>query len=87
MLPAPDHSPVQLAVVAGPAAVCAALARRLPARPGTATTPRRVTLPPAPDGGPLCAANVLAAQFRRTDPSPSRTAAPSPPDHSGYGPV
>ena len=58
------HSPVQLAVVAGPAAVCAELARRLPARPGTTTQPRATPSAPA-DQQPLRAAHVLTALAAR----------------------
>jgi benzoylformate decarboxylase len=64
------HSPVQLAVVARPASVCAALTQRLPDRRGTATpaTPRRgqrtAPTPPA-EGEPLRAAHVLAALAER----------------------
>jgi benzoylformate decarboxylase len=63
------HSPVEVAVVADPAAVCAALAQRLPARrgpqpprPGGAA--RRRPEPPA-DGEPLRAAHVMAALAER----------------------
>jgi thiamine pyrophosphate-dependent acetolactate synthase large subunit-like protein len=60
------HSPVQLAVVAGPASVCAELARRLPARVGTAPAlVLRTPLPPPVDGDPLRAAHVLAALAQR----------------------
>jgi benzoylformate decarboxylase len=60
------HSPVQLAVVAGPASVCAELARRLPARVGTAPVlVLRTPLPPPADGDPLRAAHVLAALAQR----------------------
>ncbi|MDT7580509.1 MAG: benzoylformate decarboxylase [Pseudonocardiales bacterium] len=56
------HSPVQLAVVAGPAAVCAALAERVPARSGSAPVPARPTPPPAPiPGEPLRAPHVMVA--------------------------
>jgi thiamine pyrophosphate-dependent acetolactate synthase large subunit-like protein len=56
------HSPVQLAVVAGPAAVCATLAERLPARPTGAFRPTRATAPPPPQAGePLRATHVMAA--------------------------
>ena len=60
------HSPVQLAVVARPAAVCAALAARLPERQGTTTPPQRIAPPTPPSGGePLRAAHVLAALAER----------------------
>jgi thiamine pyrophosphate-dependent acetolactate synthase large subunit-like protein len=62
------HSPVQLALVAPQAPVCARLARRLPDRRGT-TSPlqRRPVLAPAPpvDGEPLRAAHVMAALAER----------------------
>jgi benzoylformate decarboxylase len=56
------HSPVQLAVVADPAAVCGALVARLPARPPSA--PRYTpAAPPSPPGAgePLRAPHVMAA--------------------------
>jgi benzoylformate decarboxylase len=62
------HSPVQLAVVARPAPVCAALARRLPDRRGTAPPPqpRRVDAPAPPgEGEALRAAHVMAALAER----------------------
>jgi thiamine pyrophosphate-dependent acetolactate synthase large subunit-like protein len=62
------HSPVQLAIVAPPAPVCAALARRLPDRRGTTPLPsRRPAVAPAPpvDGEPLRAAHVMAALAER----------------------
>jgi benzoylformate decarboxylase len=60
------HSPVQFAVVAGPAAVCAALAAKVPAR----TAAARVAAPPTPpappaEGEPLRAAHVMAALAER----------------------
>src|SRR4051794_4580451 len=56
------HSPVQLAVVAGPAAVCAALAERLPARSGEAPRSTRAAAPAPPgEGEPLRAAHVMVA--------------------------
>jgi thiamine pyrophosphate-dependent acetolactate synthase large subunit-like protein len=60
------HSPVQLAVIAGPAAVCAALAECVPARPRT-RPPAPRSAPPAPPGPdqPLRATHVLAALARR----------------------
>jgi benzoylformate decarboxylase len=60
------HSPVELAVVAGPAAVCAALAERVPARPGARpdTAAARAPVPPAADE-PLRASHVLAALAQR----------------------
>src|SRR4051794_6342965 len=60
------HSPVELAVVAGPAGVCAALAERVPGRPhdrAPATRPE-APAPPGPDE-PLRAAHVLAALAAR----------------------
>jgi thiamine pyrophosphate-dependent acetolactate synthase large subunit-like protein len=62
------HSPVQLAVVARPAPVCAALAARLPDRRGTTSPrpPQRVAGPNPPGGGEaLRAAHVLAALAER----------------------
>ena len=65
------HSPVQLAVVARPAPVCSALARRLPDRRGATATPqrprqaqRRAPAPPAA-GEPLRAAHVMGALAER----------------------
>ena len=60
------HSPVALAVVAGPAEVCAALAERLPARDRTAPPAKRPVPPPPPGyGGPLRAAHVMTALAQR----------------------
>ena len=61
------HSPVQLALVAPPAPVCAVLARRLPGRSGTASPRRRRIVPPTPpgEGEPLRAAHVMAALAER----------------------
>ena len=66
------HSPVQLAVVARPAAVCAALAARLPERGGTPPPPRqRVAAHAALGGEALGAARVLAALTERCPPTRS----------------
>jgi thiamine pyrophosphate-dependent acetolactate synthase large subunit-like protein len=60
------HSPVELAVVAGPAAVCAALAERLPPRPPGAARPARAAAPAPPQAGePLRAAHVMVALAER----------------------
>ena len=60
------HSPVQFAVVAGPAAVCAALAERVPARSATTSAPTRPAPPrPPTDGEPLRASHVMAALAER----------------------
>jgi benzoylformate decarboxylase len=60
------HSPVQLAVVAGPAAVCAALAARVPARSADTPQAARAPAPPAPAAGePLRATHVMAALAER----------------------
>ena len=61
------HSPVQLAVVASPAPVCAALAERVPERRGSAPPPGHRPERPAPprDGEPLRATHVLAALAER----------------------
>jgi thiamine pyrophosphate-dependent acetolactate synthase large subunit-like protein len=60
------HSPVQLAVVAGPAAVCAALVDRVPARTaGRPRTARPAAPPPPGEGEPLRAAHVMAALAQR----------------------
>jgi thiamine pyrophosphate-dependent acetolactate synthase large subunit-like protein len=62
------HSPVQLAVVADPAVVCAAVAERVSDRPGAAAPshPARVEPPTPPAGGePLRAAHVMAALAQR----------------------
>jgi thiamine pyrophosphate-dependent acetolactate synthase large subunit-like protein len=62
------HSPVQLALVAPPARVCAELARQLPDRRGRTSPPRRrPAVAPAPpaDGEPLRAAHVMAALAER----------------------
>ena len=62
------HSPVQLAVVAEPASVCAALTRRVADRRGTAAAPRRQPAePPEPPraGEPLRATHLLAALAAR----------------------
>jgi thiamine pyrophosphate-dependent acetolactate synthase large subunit-like protein len=60
------HSPVQFAVVAGPAAVCAALAERVPARSATTPAPTRPASPRPPTGGePLRASHVMAALAER----------------------
>ncbi len=58
------RSPVELAVLARPAAVCAALAARLPQR--DAEPPQQFTPPPAPASThPLLAGHVLAALAER----------------------
>ena len=63
------HSPVDLAVVAGPAAVCAALAERLPEPVGTAFAPVRASAAEPPVAGEsLRAAHVLAALAARVPP-------------------
>lgn len=56
------RSPVELAVLAPPAAVCAELARIVPAREGPPPTPLARPAPPAPPaaGEPLRAGHVLA---------------------------
>lgn len=61
------RSPVRLAVVGPPAAVCAELARQLPAPSGAATRSYRVDAPPAPpsSSGSLRAAHVLDALAAR----------------------
>jgi benzoylformate decarboxylase len=61
------HSPVELAVVADPAAVCAALAPRLPKRRGPRPSAAARAEPPRPpaDGEPLRAAHVMAALAER----------------------
>lgn len=62
------HSPVQLAVVASLAPVCASLAQRLPDRRGSATAPPlRRTSPPSPPraGEAMRAAHVMAALAER----------------------
>jgi thiamine pyrophosphate-dependent acetolactate synthase large subunit-like protein len=61
-------SPVDLAVVAHPAAVCRRLAERIPPRAGSASAGGRPA-PPAPPSGsePLRAAHVLAALAERVD--------------------
>jgi thiamine pyrophosphate-dependent acetolactate synthase large subunit-like protein len=60
------HSPVALAVVAGPAQVCAALAERLPARERSAPAVARPAPPPPPGHfDPLRAAHVMTALARR----------------------
>ena len=61
------HSPVQLAVVAGPAAVCAALARRVPdrQRPRRSRRHRSAGAAPPADGEPLRAAHVMAVLGER----------------------
>jgi benzoylformate decarboxylase len=57
---------VQLAVVAGPAAVCASLAERLPARSAATAPPDRPVPPSAPaEGEPLRATHVMAALAQR----------------------
>jgi benzoylformate decarboxylase len=55
------HSPVELAVVAGPAAVCAALAERVPARSSAVSRTRPTPATPPADREPLRAAHVMAA--------------------------
>lgn len=64
------HSPVDLALIAGPAAVCALLAERVPDRPAAA--PPAVVRAPAPtppgDDEPLRAAHVMAALAERVPP-------------------
>jgi benzoylformate decarboxylase len=62
------HSPVQLALVARPAPVCAALARRLPDRRATTAsppTPQRTAPDPPAEGEPLRAAHVMAVLAER----------------------
>jgi len=60
------HSPVQLAVVADPAAVCRALAARLPARPRGAPRHTPAVPPSLPGAGePLRAPHVMAALAQR----------------------
>ena len=61
------RSPVELAVLAPPAAVCRELARRLPARDVPPPEPFRRPPPPAPPapGEPLRASHVLAALAER----------------------
>jgi thiamine pyrophosphate-dependent acetolactate synthase large subunit-like protein len=60
------HSPVQLAVVADPAAVCRALAARLPARPRGAPRHTPAAPPSLPGAGePLRAPHVMAALAQR----------------------
>src|ERR687890_355606 len=59
------HSPVQFAVVAGPAAVCAELAERVPARSATTPAPTRPAPQPPTDGEPLRASHVMAALAER----------------------
>jgi benzoylformate decarboxylase len=69
--PAEAHrSPVELAVVAAPAAVCAALAETLSQRPAPAAPfmPRPASAPPPGPGEPLRAANVLSAMAERLAP-------------------
>ncbi len=66
--PAEAHrSPVELAVLGDPAAVCAALAAAVDARSGPAAPPLRRPEPPAPPaaGEPLRAGHVLAALAER----------------------
>ena len=66
--PAEAHrSPVELALLAAPAAACAALAERLPQRDGELPPPReRPAAPPAPaPGAPLRPGHVLAALAER----------------------
>jgi benzoylformate decarboxylase len=66
--PAEAHrSPVELAVVAPPAAAARALARRLPQRAAQPPEPFRSPPPPAPPGPgePLTASHVLAALAER----------------------
>jgi benzoylformate decarboxylase len=64
--PAEAHrSPVELAVVASPAAVCAALATAVSPRPATAV---ERPAPPVPPDGPLRAAHVLDALAGRLPP-------------------
>jgi benzoylformate decarboxylase len=61
------RSPVELAVVGDPAAVCAALAGAVAARPGPAAAGRPPLAPPPPpgDGEPLLPGHVLAALAAR----------------------
>ena len=62
------HSPVQLALVAPPAPVCAALAQRVSDRraAGSAPPPQRTAAPAPPrNGEPLRAAHVMAALAER----------------------
>ena len=63
------HSPVDLAVLASPAAVCRELVARLPARSGVAKRFARTAAPEPPERGePLRAAHVLAALAARIPP-------------------
>jgi len=69
--PAEAHrSPAELALLAAPAAVCAALAKRVAARSGPPPPPaRRADVPPPPaPGEPLRAGHVLAALGERLPP-------------------
>jgi benzoylformate decarboxylase len=69
--PAEAHrSPVELAVIADPAAVCAALAAGAPERTVARTSHSEPPLPPAPPaaGEPLRAAHVLSALGERLAP-------------------
>ena len=61
------RSPADLALLAPPAAVCAELVRRVPAREGSGPTPFARPAPPAPPatGEPLRAGHVLAALAER----------------------
>lgn len=62
------HSPVDLAVVAPPAAACRRLAQRLPQRSAAAVVgPDRTPPAPPSSGEPLRAAHVLAALAQRVD--------------------
>ena len=85
------HSPVQLAVVAGPAAVCAALAERLPARSARPRRPTGRRRPPAArrrrtaagrarDGraGQRIAAETVVVEETPVEPSRPAPAAPGP---------
>jgi thiamine pyrophosphate-dependent acetolactate synthase large subunit-like protein len=63
------HSPVDLAVVASPAQVCALLAEQVPQRDDGAVVADRVPAPPPPAvGEPLRGAHVLAALAERIPP-------------------
>jgi benzoylformate decarboxylase len=61
------RSPVEVAVLGSPAAVCAALAEAVDARPGPVTPQRTPPAPPPPPrpGDPLRAGHVLAALAER----------------------
>jgi thiamine pyrophosphate-dependent acetolactate synthase large subunit-like protein len=63
------HSPVDLAVVAGPAEVCRLLAEQVPQRDAAVAVPARPAPPTPPaEGEPLRGAHVLAALAERLPP-------------------